>query len=43
LKTDLQNHATNLVGKKDINLIQNMIHTSDDVDKVVVDIYITKY
>jgi len=26
LKTDLQNRATNLVGKKDINLIQNLIH-----------------
>jgi len=26
LKTDLQNHATNHVDKKDINLIQNLIH-----------------
>jgi len=26
LKTNLQNHATNFVGKKDINLIQNLIH-----------------
>jgi len=26
LKTDLQNHATNLVGKKDINLTQNLIY-----------------